>query len=129
MGHDRAQGLGYTASAIHTLLSSAASPFADGYVIQKRGSLRIFSLCLAGFPVAGVPPIMTISDGPAGQVLWRQPLYGVGPTNIIVPMPVELDLGIYVAGVSLVAGTMMVTGSFVMETRTPTPSDIGASPR
>lgn len=120
---DRPQGYGFAPESIYQITSNAAALFADGYVIQKRGSMRMIVFALSGMPVTGAPQVFKVSDGPAGTVLLKIPLYGAETHCVSILLPVEITNGIYVSGIAALSGLQAVEATFVHEVRDPAPED------
>lgn len=120
---DRPQGYGFSSGSIFPISSNAGGLFADGYVIENRGTLRSVYISFSGMAVSGAPDIMVVRDGPSGQVLLKLPLYGVPTVGLVIPIPVEVENGVYVTGISGLSGYEAVEATFVFENREPGQSD------
>lgn len=120
---DRPQGNGFFPESVFQISSNASALFADGYVVEKRGSMRAMLVSLSGFPVTAAPAIMVVSDGPSGTVFARIPLYGAPTVCVSIIIPVEMVNGIYVAGVAALSGVQAIEATFVHEVRDPAPED------
>lgn len=121
MSFSRNQGEGFYPSSVKTMEATAAVPFADGYVSQGRGQLRGGKLFVSGMPVAGAPVVVTITDGPGGDLLWSIPLYGTPTIAIDLDIPFKIEAGVYITGLAAVVGTQIVSGMFIHEVNEPGP--------
>lgn len=119
----RPQGLGFSTNSVVRLTSNAAALFADGYVKEKRGTLRAFVLTSNGMPTAGTPPTIEIKDGVSGPTLFKVSMYGIDTNAVEVCIPIEVETGLYVSGVSALSGTQGVEVTFIFEERDPAPAD------
>jgi hypothetical protein len=63
--------------------------------------------------------VLVLSDGPAGEVLYRIPCVGAETVSVALNIPFELENGLYAAGVAAIAGVSVAFGTFVLENREP----------